>query len=84
MEFKGLFLAAFAVAALGLAPAAQASAIKFTAADTHAREWAIVDNIYGKFLREHPQAKVETAVVDLAGKGIGSVFVRFTLDPAVG
>ena len=41
------------------------------------RESHVVEKLYAPYLSKHSNTNLETAVVDLDGKGIGSIFVRF-------
>ena len=40
-------------------------------------EWKLVSGFYGKYLNQHKDIHLETAVLDLNGSKIGSIFVRF-------
>lgn len=79
MKRASLFLALGMMSAgipAGGAHAASASVLSFHDAKT-SREWSIVDKLYGPYVSAHKDVKMETAVADLDGKGVGSVFVRF-------
>lgn len=54
------------------------SATKVSFHDSKAsREWKIINELYHPFLTAHSDVKVESSVIDLDGKGVGSIFIKF-------
>jgi len=42
------------------------------------REWKIIDSdLYHSFISKHPDINIYSSVVDLDGKGVGSIFIQF-------
>ena len=85
---RGLTVAAAMLLGSLPALAAAPSPIVFAPSNQSAREWPQISNFYLSFLQANPQTKIETAVADIEGKGVGSIFVRFVspatcADPAL-
>lgn len=50
--------------------------VQFHKAET-SREWKLVSGFYGKYINQHKDIQLESAVLDLNGGKIGSILVRF-------
>lgn len=61
-------------------PANQASSVTFHPFSAKSQEGGIINQLYAPFLSRHPSIKMSTAVVDLGGKNVGSIFIKFDGD----
>lgn len=77
MRIFSLGIPLLGAAFAGLCAPARAAPLAFGIPGSTAAEAGIVNASYEGFLKEHPSARLQTAVVDLDGSGVGSIFVRF-------
>lgn len=75
-RMRSLLPAAFAAALIAGMGSSRAAPVNLRG-DPSAPELAVVKSVYGPFLKAHPEIKLETAQMDLQGKNVASVFVRF-------
>jgi hypothetical protein len=71
--------AALLLLSAGLAVTAQAAPVVFKDAPS-AAETAIINMEFGSFISDHPGIDVKTSEVDLQGKGVASLIVKFQSD----